>query len=181
MTQRIFPIQVDHRVVKPHPTSIPWAIADLAYSVYSAESGRSQSLEDLARRGGFGAGEMDMFLPDWRERCSAIDEATRPLVEALRAIQYKAGSHTVIPHPAYRLVADDPGFAGIWEVARAALAAHEERTPPQPQADAPKPLALEVDVARKALLAAAQRLADMGLDCMCDSNLRDWADQLPKP
>ena len=67
--ERTFPIQRGERGVKPHPTHIPWHIAELAYSVYSARYGTSQSLERLADRGGFGPEEMDMFLPDWRERC----------------------------------------------------------------------------------------------------------------
>lgn len=65
---RLFPIQSE-RGAKPHPLRIPWHIAELAYSVYSGRYGRGQSLERLAERGGFGPGEMDMFLPDWRERC----------------------------------------------------------------------------------------------------------------
>lgn len=55
----------------PHPMSVPWRIAELAYSVYASRYGRSQSLERLAERGGFHAGEMDMLLPDWRERYDA--------------------------------------------------------------------------------------------------------------
>lgn len=66
---KMFPIQSE-RGAKAHPTKIPWAIADLAYSVYSAKYGKEQSLERLAQRGGFGPSEMDMFLPNWRELCS---------------------------------------------------------------------------------------------------------------
>jgi hypothetical protein len=68
---KLFPIQRD-RDAKPHPMRIPWSVAELAYSVYSARYGTSQSLETLAERGGFGAGEMDKFLPDWRDRCDEI-------------------------------------------------------------------------------------------------------------
>ena len=72
---RMFPIQLgwSRHPVKPHPTRIPWSIAELAYSVYANRYGTSQSLERLAERGGFGPGEMDMFLPDWRERCSEVE------------------------------------------------------------------------------------------------------------
>lgn len=69
--ERVFPIQSE-RGAKPHPLKIPWSIAELAYSVYSGRYGRGQSLEELAERGGFGPGEMDMFVPDWREQCSYI-------------------------------------------------------------------------------------------------------------
>jgi hypothetical protein len=91
----------------PHPTKIPWAIADLAYSVYSSRFGRSQSLERLAERGGFHAGEMDDYLPDWRERSSALTTAQAeaaalraeverrewPLVELFRGAEREAGTY----------------------------------------------------------------------------------------
>jgi hypothetical protein len=71
MKKTMFQIQSQHGA-KPHPLWIPWSVAELAYSVYSGKYGRSQSLETLAERGGFGPGEMDEFLPDWRERCDEI-------------------------------------------------------------------------------------------------------------
>src|SRR5688572_15470657 len=58
--------------IKPHPVRIPWSVAELAYSGYSAQHGTSQTLERLAERGGFGASEMDEYVPDWRERCNEI-------------------------------------------------------------------------------------------------------------
>lgn len=67
----MFPIQSE-RGADPHPLRIPWDVAELAYSVYSARYGRDQSLERMAERGGFGPSEMDMFLPDWRERVCRI-------------------------------------------------------------------------------------------------------------
>ena len=72
--QRTFPIQCSYeKGVKPHPMQIPWSVAELAYSSYAARYGTSQSLERLGQRGGFGPGEMDMLLPDWRERCDEIN------------------------------------------------------------------------------------------------------------
>ncbi len=71
MAGRMFPIQTQ-RGAKPHPLLIPWAFAELAYSVYAGNYGKSQSLEHLAERGGFGPNEMDLFLPDWRHRCEVF-------------------------------------------------------------------------------------------------------------
>ena len=65
---KMFPIQTQ-RGAKPHPTMIPWEIAELAYSVYAAKYGTQQTLQRLSERGGFGPCEMDMYCPDWRERC----------------------------------------------------------------------------------------------------------------
>jgi hypothetical protein len=70
-TPRLFPIQ-SQRGAAPHPLLIPWSVAEKAYSVYSAQFGRGQSLERLAERGGFGPGEMDMYVPGWRDECSEI-------------------------------------------------------------------------------------------------------------
>lgn len=81
MSERMFPIQSE-RGAKPHPTRIPWSIAELAYSVYSGKYGRDQSLERLASRGGFGPGEMDTFVPDWRERCDEIASLRAQLAAA---------------------------------------------------------------------------------------------------
>jgi hypothetical protein len=75
---RTFPIQ-SQRGSAPHPTRIPWEVADLAYSVYSARHGKSQSLELLAERGGFGPIEMDDLLPGWRERCDKLSLLTADL------------------------------------------------------------------------------------------------------
>lgn len=68
---KLFPIQTE-RGAKPHPLWIPWPVAELAYSVYAADFGTSQSLARLAERGGFGPSEMDKLLPDWRARCELI-------------------------------------------------------------------------------------------------------------
>lgn len=110
----MFPIQSEGRDYykkhPQHPTQIPWSVADKAYSVYSARHGRDQSLNRLAERGGFGAGEMDDFLPGWRDeaseivvlraRCASLEARTRayeqrcselapliPEVDALRELK----------------------------------------------------------------------------------------------
>jgi hypothetical protein len=70
--ERRFPIQREYDRKAPHPLSVSWKTAELAYSVYSSKYGTSQSLERLAERGGFGATEMDCFCPDWIERESEI-------------------------------------------------------------------------------------------------------------
>lgn len=77
-----FPIQRGNRGVAPHPLTVSWETAELAYSVYSAHYGRGQSLERLAQRGGFGPEEMDAYLPDWRERESR-EVKVAVLVEAV--------------------------------------------------------------------------------------------------
>jgi len=70
---RMFPLQTQ-RDVPPGPVSIPWSVAEKAYGAYAAQYGRSQSLERLAQRGGFGWGEMDTLYPPWRQE---VDELVR--------------------------------------------------------------------------------------------------------
>jgi len=62
-----FPIMASYAkgVTADPPLWIPWPMAELAYDVYSSRFGTSQTLERLAERGGFGAGEMDALLPGW--------------------------------------------------------------------------------------------------------------------
>lgn len=71
MSERMFPL-MPQRGAAPGPLSIPWSVAEKAYSVYAAEFGLGQSLERLAERGGFGLGEMDKFYPAWRDEVSEI-------------------------------------------------------------------------------------------------------------
>ena len=69
--------------------TIPWALAEAAYRVYSAKYGKDQSLERLAERGGFHASEMDIFVPDWRAKALEIDSgisAVRAENDALRTL-----------------------------------------------------------------------------------------------
>jgi hypothetical protein len=53
---------------------IPWALHEEAFAVYAEKYGHGQSAERLAERGGFGAGELDDFVPGWRDRHAAIVE-----------------------------------------------------------------------------------------------------------
>lgn len=71
---KLFPILLGYEAkqIGPHPTCIPWSVAELAYSSYVRQFGRCQTLERIADRGGFSPNEMDEFVPDWRERSSEI-------------------------------------------------------------------------------------------------------------
>lgn len=50
---RPFPIQGLYHFVKRAPCTIPWWLAEEAYTEYVKRHGREQSLECLAERGGF--------------------------------------------------------------------------------------------------------------------------------
>ena len=66
--------------------SVPWWVAEQAYIVYAGKYGDSQSLKRLAERGGFGIEEMDEFFPDWRDKCSIIEQLQAKLAKAKKRI-----------------------------------------------------------------------------------------------
>ena len=59
MAERMFPL-LDRNA------PIPWRVAEIAYVGYVRRYGTAQSLETLARRGGFDQDEMDTFYPGWQ-------------------------------------------------------------------------------------------------------------------
>ncbi|CAM4465758.1 hypothetical protein [Corallococcus exiguus] len=69
MSERRFPLILSPEERKAGaPTSMPWALAERAYVVYCDRySGGGQTLERVAQRGGFYTGEMDLFIPGWRQ------------------------------------------------------------------------------------------------------------------
>jgi hypothetical protein len=69
--------------------TIPWSVAEVAYQAYAKRFGRHQSLERLAQRGGFSAGEMDMFAPDWRERVEKTEGFEARIAELERELNEK--------------------------------------------------------------------------------------------
>lgn len=57
--------------VQGYPGGIPWAIHLEAYEVYCKRWGAQPALIDLEGRncrGGFSTGELDEFIPGWRDR-----------------------------------------------------------------------------------------------------------------
>jgi hypothetical protein len=62
-----FPIQKDLGKSK-----VPLCVAEEAYKEYSARYGKSQSLERLGERGGFGVSEIAILLYD---RCKRLEQA----------------------------------------------------------------------------------------------------------
>ncbi len=61
----LFPIQRDRGYGAK--LFVPWSIGVEAWDAYAREHGTEQSVEEIARRQGFGESEMDEFRPGWRE------------------------------------------------------------------------------------------------------------------
>jgi len=102
-----FPLQVtrDQRT-KPGPTSVPWAVAERAWAAYSQQYSRDQSVERLAERGGFSWGEMDMYLPGWREATDAWKQLESALSEARASLECKKTEVLVLEGERDRQAAD---------------------------------------------------------------------------
>lgn len=83
-----FPVMGDGR---PHPQTIPWPMAELAYSVYRYRHGSAQSLERLAERGGFGVSELDELLPSWRADLDSNVALERQVAASRAALEFIAG------------------------------------------------------------------------------------------
>jgi DNA primase len=83
---KMFPLQTS-RDAKAGPVSIPWSVAEVAYGEYAKRYGRGQSLEHLAKRGGFSWCEMDEFHPGWREEVSEIASLRRQLAAVRAALR----------------------------------------------------------------------------------------------
>lgn len=73
--EKRFPLQPE-KGVTPGPLSCSWSVAEKSYGAYALRFGRSQSLETLAKRGGFSWGEMDDQYPAWREEESELARLT---------------------------------------------------------------------------------------------------------
>jgi hypothetical protein len=68
--------------VQGFSAGIPWKLHLRAWDAYRARGCYGQSAEDIARRGGFGTEELDMFVPGWREDVLMMD---REGMERLKA------------------------------------------------------------------------------------------------
>ncbi len=68
-SHRPFPIQAgksyrgeDRGMIYPKRSTVPWWLAEIAYSEYVRQHGDSQSMERMAERGGFGRQEFLFYL-----------------------------------------------------------------------------------------------------------------------
>lgn len=64
----------DERIapVQGYSAGIPWSLHLRAWDAYAAKYGKYQSAERIAERAGFSVGELDMFVPGWRDEVSEI-------------------------------------------------------------------------------------------------------------
>jgi hypothetical protein len=76
--------------------AIPWGLAEILYPVYAAAGHGSQSLETLAKRGGFGRGEIGMlavgaYNSEQGRRATRGYERRMPILDLYEAARESAG------------------------------------------------------------------------------------------
>lgn len=88
---------------------IPWAMHLEAYSAYCKRYGPQKALIEGGCRGGFHTNELDVFLPGWREKVSALK-----IAEArIRALEIEIDELQRLPQPLKGFVPQTYGDAII--------------------------------------------------------------------
>lgn len=64
------PVKEKRAPVQGFSAGIPWDMHLRAYDAYCKRYSKQQALIEGGCRGGFGTGELDMFIPGWREELS---------------------------------------------------------------------------------------------------------------
>lgn len=75
--------------VQGFTAGIPWSMHLRAYDAYRKKYGEQKALIDLEGsgcRGGFGVGELDDFIPGWRDEVSEITRLNERLEEARKIV-----------------------------------------------------------------------------------------------
>lgn len=75
--------------VQGYNPGIPWSLHLEAYDAYCKKYGGQEALIDLAGRGcrgGFGVGELDTFIPGWRDKVSEIGKLRAKVAELEAAL-----------------------------------------------------------------------------------------------
>jgi hypothetical protein len=89
--------------VQGYQPGIPWSMHLRAYAEYCKRYGPQKAMIEGWCRGGFGAEELDMFIPGWRDEVSVLKQL-KSEITALREENTKlkaenAQDHTREPKP----------------------------------------------------------------------------------
>jgi hypothetical protein len=78
------PVKPKIAPVQGYSAGIPWEMHMRAYDAYKKKYGAQPAMIDLEGRncrGGFGTGELDMFIPGWREELSLVTKLNEEIVQ----------------------------------------------------------------------------------------------------
>jgi hypothetical protein len=81
--------------VQGYTPGIPWSLHLEAYDAYRKRYGSQQALIEGGCRGGFGVGELDMFIPGWRDKVSEIGRLKARIAELEAAAPAQAAPDEV--------------------------------------------------------------------------------------
>lgn len=113
--------------VQGYSAGIPWSMHLRAYDAYCKKYGPQKALIDLEGRGcrgGFGVGELDMFIPGWREELSKLHQLRRCVADLANAAElFTAATHEVRDLLNGKDIACPSSIMLATEKARVALAA----------------------------------------------------------
>ena len=122
--------------VQGFSAGIPWEMHLRAYDAYCKRHGAQPALIDLEGRncrGGFGTGELDMFIPGWRDELSELARL-RATVEELRdALETVDG--WLVCYPLMDRDDVDKGFSAMHKIVNTALTNAKEGV----EQDTPEP------------------------------------------
>lgn len=76
--------------VQGFSAGIPWSLHLEAYDAYCKKYGKQQALIEGWCRGGFGTGELDEYIPGWRDRVSEITKLMAELAALREALATSA-------------------------------------------------------------------------------------------
>jgi hypothetical protein len=88
--------------VQGYKAGIPWSLHLEAYDVYCKRWGPQKAMIEGHCRGGFSVGELDMFIPGWRDRVSEIGRLKAEVASlraSLAAAEARADSAVPSSHP----------------------------------------------------------------------------------
>lgn len=82
-TAIIQPVAAPEKIapVQGYTPGIPWSLHLEAYDAYRKRYGSQQALIEGGCRGGFGVGELDMFIPGWRDKVSEVGRLKARIAE----------------------------------------------------------------------------------------------------
>ena len=86
--------------VQGYSAGIPWSMHLRAYDAYCKKWGPQKALIDLEGRncrGGFSTGELDDFIPGWREELSEITQLQKRIADLAAEVERLQGKWKLLP------------------------------------------------------------------------------------
>lgn len=105
------PLKPKMAPVQGYVQGIPWDMHLEAYNAYCKRYGAQQALIEGGCRGGFGVGELDMFIPGWREKLSLVGKLNAEIESLHKKIksQMNFGEPVIVDLSDGNVIGEDTG------------------------------------------------------------------------